>query len=388
MIYFLIIFICSISSIFSNIANNKIYKNILLFAIVFVLSTGYMCGTDWRNYELMYYDFNNWSDFLDYSLHIEPLYVLINIIGNKLNLDFWIFFIILKFSIGIVLIKSLESNSSCNNQVFFISLLVFISFFGFFMLIDNPMRNVIAVAISLQAIPSLFMGNFKRYVILVLIAVLFHFSALFMLILYPITRINISNKIWFLLYIIVNLIILYPDYLFRVFSYVFSFSSFISNKIDFYYYYLDTIAIGKVFSLGLLIHFVFFILILKSRNKIEKIPNGKYIFNLAILFPIVFRFGLTSLVFSRFQLYLAVFYSIAIGLIIYSFSNRFRIAYKVYVVLVCFCASYSALTADYRYIPYTNYFFEKMFGYDLSYEMRSNYNKNLSPYKDKNIFEK
>ena len=44
--------------------------------------------------------------------------------------------------------------------------------------------------------------------------------------------------------------------------------------------------------------------------------------------------------------------------------------------------SYSLLTSDYRYIPYSNYF-EYMFEEEHSYSYRSNYNFQNSPYKNK-----
>lgn len=52
------------------------------------------------------------------------------------------------------------------------------------------------------------------------------------------------------------------------------------------------------------------------------------------------------------------------------------------------CSCYQIVTSDYRYIPYTNYFVEKMFGKEYLYDERSNYNKIYSPYKDKIVFEK
>mgnify|MGYP007002739717 CR=1 FL=1 len=105
------------------------------------------------------------------------------------------------------------------------------------------------------------------------------------------------------------------------------------------------------------------------------IPNGKYIFNLAVLFPIVFRMGLTSLVFSRFQLYLSLFYVVAISCTVSLFDIKSRIFYKIYVITISVCSCYQIVTSDYRYIPYTNYFVEKMFGKEYLYDERSNYNK-------------
>ena len=343
-----------------------------------------MCGTDWRTYELMYKAFS-WENFSRNILFIEPLYVFINILFSELHVDFWIFFIILKLFIAIVLLKTLKDN--CPFEFFYLALLFFLAFLGFFILIDNPMRNAIAVAITSLAIPYLFRGKVWKYYMIVFIAVLFHYSAIFMLLLYPIARCRISTKIWIIIYIAVNIIFVKTDLLYQIAGFIFSPFPFISWKVESYLTQLDTVASGKIFSIGLLIHFMFFVLILFSRKRIESIRNGKYIFNLAILFPIVFRMGLTSIVFSRFQLYVIIFYSIAICCVVYSFTLRSRLAYKMGVIVICFYSCYNLFTADFRYIPYTNYFVEKMFNRDLSYDERSNYNKTHSPYKDKTLFE-
>lgn len=346
-----------------------------------------MCGTDWRTYELMYYDLGEMSikDIFQYK-YIEPFYSLINIISSKLNACFWTFFITLKICISIILFKTLKDN--CPVDVIYLALLFFLSFFGFFMLVDNPMRNVIAVAITSLAIPQLFKGKVVNYCLIVFIAVLFHYSAIFMLVLYPIIRRKNSNKCLIVAYIVVNVIFINPEILYQIVAYIASPFPILTWKIEAYLKQLDSVAGGKLFSLGLLTHFLFFILLLYSRRNIERIPNGSFIFNLAIIFPIVFRMGLTSLVFSRFQLYVALFYSIAVCLTIYRFSFSSRIVYKLCIVVICFYTTYNTVTSDYRYIPYTNYFYEQIFGRELTFEERSDYNKLNSPYKNKDIFKK
>lgn len=387
MVYFCLIFVCIISSFLKkNQVDNIAYRYILLGVIIFVISSGYMCGTDWRNYELMYEEFGKEASFEVTDWTLEPFYILLNKIFNRLNVGFWMFFIFIKLCVSIILFKSLRQ--ICPTDKFYLSLLSFLSFFGFFMLIDNPMRNVIAVAITLTAMPYLYKGKIINYLFIVFIAFLFHYSAIFMLLIYPIIRSSISNKKWFFVYIFVNVIFVKPDILFQIADFVLVPFPFLSWKVDSYMDQLDTVAKGKLFSLGLLVHLVFFILILNSRKVIEMIPNGKYIFNLAVLFPIVFRMGLTSLVFSRFQLYLSLFYVVAISCTVSLFNIKSRIFYKIYVITISVCSCYQIVTSDYRYIPYTNYFVEKMFGKEYLYDERSNYNKIYSPYKDKIVFEK
>lgn len=387
MIYFFLIFACIISSVSKQEqVNNKVYQYTLLFIIIFIISTGYMCGTDWRNYELIYKEIGLDNNIWENYLYLEPLYVLTNLIFSKLNIDFWIFFISIKIFIATILIKTLKQ--ICPKDLFYLSLLLFLSFFGFFMLVDNPMRNVIAVSITLIALPYLYKGKTLYYFLIVFIAILFHYSAIIMLLIFPIIKYRINNKIWLIVYILVNIIFIKPDLLFHIADVILQPFPFISWKVDSYLSQLDTVASGKVFSLGLIVHFIFFIMILKSRKTIEAIPNGKYIFNMSILFPILFRMGLTSLVFSRFQLYVSLFYVVSICCTCYTFTLKSRFLYKIYVITICTYSCYSIITADYRYIPYTNYFAEKIFGREMTYYERSNYNKIHSPYKNKTILNK
>ena len=63
-VYFCLIFVCIISSFLKkNQVDNIAYRYILLGVIIFVISSGYMCGTDWRNYELMYEEFGKEASF-------------------------------------------------------------------------------------------------------------------------------------------------------------------------------------------------------------------------------------------------------------------------------------------------------------------------------------
>lgn len=107
MVYFCLIFVCIISSFLKkNQVDNIAYRYILLGVIIFVISSGYMCGTDWRNYELMYEEFGKEASFEVTDWTLEPFYVLLNKIFNRLNVDFWMFFIFIKLRIKSEIWKS------------------------------------------------------------------------------------------------------------------------------------------------------------------------------------------------------------------------------------------------------------------------------------------
>lgn len=65
-----------------------------------------MCGSDWRTYEEIYnsYSVSDGTGFWWRFLYMEPLYLCLNIIGNELHLDFWLFYILIKILIFIKII--------------------------------------------------------------------------------------------------------------------------------------------------------------------------------------------------------------------------------------------------------------------------------------------
>lgn len=83
-----------------------------------------------------------------------------------------------------------------------LSLFLFIAF-GFFVFHMNGLRQGLALGVYMHAIPTILKGQFGRYVILVLIAAMFHKTAYFLLPLYPLFRLGFS--VWsFLLTVITS----------------------------------------------------------------------------------------------------------------------------------------------------------------------------------------
>lgn len=73
--------------------SNAYYCFCVLY-IVFFLCFGYMCGSDWRNYE-MYYEGIDSTNLILYLLRMEPGYVLLMYLSKILGIGFWEFAIFL-----------------------------------------------------------------------------------------------------------------------------------------------------------------------------------------------------------------------------------------------------------------------------------------------------
>lgn len=376
--YLFVLIICFCLFLFDN-SNLLLLKTklrvlhcVFFVALALFLCFGYTTGSDWRTYEKMY----EWSsvDLANMFLFVEPGYLIYTYIFSALNVDFFIFFIFTKLILFYIVIKT--SRYYYPSQTFFLSFLFFLSWYGFFLFIDNPMRNFIAVCIFFCSLKFLRGREFCKYLIMTLIAMSFHFSAFIMLLIYYLYHKSLTNKMLILVFIALNIIFVSPRLIFFVAEQFFSNIPIVGNKIAAYAMGDAIDSDGKIVSFGLLVHSLIFMLLLMGRYKIEQYRNGKQIFNLAIIFPIFFRLGLTVTVVGRFQLYLTIFYVAAIGMLYYAFDRKSRILYLIFLLVICFGSCFTYLRS-YKYVPYTNYLFmDKM-----SYDVRDTYNMEHTPYK-------
>lgn len=347
--------------------------DIYLFLLCLFLCFGYTTGTDWRSYEQMY----GWvaTEYKSMFLFQEPGYVLYTYLFSSLGIDFFHFLIFTKIITFYLVFRTIRYYTP--SKVIFLSLVFFISWYAFFLFIDNPLRNLIAVSIFLSSMKYLRERRIKPYLLMTLLAISFHFSAIVMLFLYYWSKKYYSNKSLIIIYVVCNAILMNASFIFGTVSFLFSSVPLVSEKIV-AYSTREGDGGGKLLSLGYLIHTLFFIFLLCGRERIEKEKNGQLIFMLAILLPFFFRLGLTITVMGRFQLYIAVFYTAAIGILFNAFEWRSKVLYSFLIVVVSVASCFSYMRKDSRYIPYTHYFF---MNHDMSYEERSEYNPRHSPYK-------
>lgn len=350
---------------------------IMLLAVFFCF--GYMTGSDWRQYEPHYEFISSPSSDLDFIL-FEPGYVAYSYIFGIIGIGFWPFFIFTKVLLFQLIVRSMKQMSFGTSQLF--SLFFFLFYFGLFLFIDNPMRNLIAVVISLFAYKPLIERNFKSYLLIILMAMSFHASAALLLIFYWFYPIKISNRNLIILYVVLTLIFTKVyQVLILYFGDLFAFMPFIGRKMN--YYFIEGEEFEKVpswFSLGTMFQLLIFSVILIMRKDIEKIKYGHLIFWGTISYLFLYRLGLLVDLLYRLQLYFSILYSVCIGSILWMIKKR-----SLKQVFFCFLASYlflvliQTVTSSEKYIPYSNYL-DYIFQRDLSFDKRSQYNINNSPY--------
>lgn len=374
MLYYLF-FLLSCVFLFLIKDKEKNFFPFFLSLLGFFICFGYTTGSDWPTYENLY-ELSTDEDKSYMFLFFEPGFVFYITLFKSFGVDFFPFLIFTKIVVYIIFIRSLRFY--CPNDTFYLSLLFFISWYGFFLFIDNPLRNFIAIGVFLCSLKYLRERKLIPYLTMTLLAVSFHVSAIIMLFFYYFGNKSYKSVNIVLFYIGVNIVLLSKSLIFSIVNFLFSSIPIIGAKIA---GYADNNinAEGKLLSMGLFIHILVFIVVISGRKKIEAKENGKMIFMFSVLSSILFRLGLTITVFGRFQLYIVIFYVASIGILYYAFESKSRVFYLWFVTTVSVVPCVSYLIKDSRYIPYTNYLFFK--DKSMSLEQRKDYNNKNSPFK-------
>ncbi len=195
----------SITFAFINDSHKKAhYKNSLLFTLLYLLIPFIIfayrasTGLDDPSYQRMFYSIIQGGGARYFSdTFVEPGYVLLlSIIGKFTNdyINVQIVTALIPFAIiGRALCK-MKKSVNCSAFIY-----VFYMFFYYHMLSVNLSRMFIAIAIVLLGITYLMEGDKKKYIIYVIAAAFFHYSALFMLLfsyLSEVVKKNVKKKSW------------------------------------------------------------------------------------------------------------------------------------------------------------------------------------------------
>ena len=304
-------------------------------------------------------------------------YGFLQAVCNTIGINFWHFHMTLKLFVFVAFCYTVRYLK--------IGIFPFLLFFlpeqGFFLFLDCPFRNFIAIGIFSLSIISAIRERLVSYTVLIIAASLFHSSAIFLYPFYWLVKVPVKNGIWIVLFIIANIFAYNSDFLIgSVILPLLNASAFLADK--FFKYLLTDRYLSDQMNIGTLYRIFFFILLIRYSKRIKaENKYGNVLYNIAMLYNVLYPFAISIKMFSRYSMYLTLFYVCAILLII----SVIRIKYCHYLVLGIVLVwsgakSYTLLTSDYRYIPYSNYF-QYSFEEEHSYSYRSNYNFQKSPYK-------
>lgn len=370
-IYFLLFIFCYF---FSFVKYSKLIGIFCFFIIALILCFGYMTGSDWRSYELIYYH------KLGYNK--EPLYLMLNNIFSYLGVNFWVYFIFLKI---ILLIIFFYSYKELDVPLIFCIMLFIISP-GLYLFIDNPMRSLIAYAIFTYSTKYIVSKNFIKYFLCIMIAAGFHLTVIVVAPIYFLYKINIKNWIIIMLFILINIIFISQNTIFNTIKFLIKPFPDISSRIMTYINLsLTNPNLGdfksNIITIGFFIRILGLIALLYYKNKIiAKFKYGKLVILFSFFYLLLSRITMSFALFSRITIFFEIFYICAIGYILKLLPNQIKLIVSLSIFIYSSLYAYRVITSDFRYVPYTNYLVSIIKNENLSYEERSKYNFIKSPY--------
>lgn len=216
--------------------------------------------------------------------------------------------------------------------------------------------------------------------ILFIIAVSFHITAIIMPFLYFALTRKTSNKT-FIIIMIVSFIFINNTLLKTLIS-LFSFNQFVQWKIEAYLLGEGSEGMGQVFSVKMLINLLFFAIILYLRTPLLKKGAKSEIIDGSLWYVIFYKIGLSLHIFYRFQLYLSVLYCIGIASVVLVITFRSKIYYSTMILGLCLASLVKLKEEGFKYFPYTNYFITSIKDPEIPFSVRSGYNLKNTPYKE------
>jgi len=334
-----------------------------------------MTGTDWYSYEQYY---NNNLLAIEVAKIREPGYFYLQTLIRNIGVDFWIFHIAIKLLVFYSLINFIH-HFKLN---VFLFLAIFIPGIGLNLFIDCPFRTLIAFGICLQAYNKLFENKTLSYFLYVIVAMSFHITAVIMVPIYFVYKKDIKIAFAIIATLLIYTFAFNVHFLVsNIYIPLTKISPMISDRLK--SYLINSQFISDKINAGSFIRlFILFILLLfkKKITSGEKIRS--YIFNLSILYLIFYPLGISLKVIQRFTLFLFPFYAISIVQLLKSIEIKSNLyILSLFFVLFSLQQTYNTVSADFRYVPYTNYmpyFIKNDFP---SIEYRHKYNLKNSPYK-------
>ncbi|WP_294764421.1 EpsG family protein [uncultured Fusobacterium sp.] len=371
MIYFSILVLIFFYSLKFEMIKTK--KKFYLFSlgIVFILAFNYQMGSDWINYQRMYdvdiisYDFND--IFFDNPFQKEKGYVLLNLLGRKLKLNYEIFMGLLLY-FCIILILKVGKRYSRNIYIF---LYIILSKYILIASLEPTIRQFLAVTIITLGYRYIEKRKIVNYLFIIILATQFHKSAIIGIIVYFLDKINITLKKC------IFLIAFFPIFLIGLPTIVEIIANFIPSIGEFSYYFtslryginISRSLLGNIYNFSLMILYLYFIFFSDAKKQ------KNYIKNMAIIYILIGYFQNQLPILYRVQEYFVVGFAISMSFIGSTTIFNYKIKYNkkgigvIFIVLVYLIMTSEIVNNIYgnelnkkRYGEYKNYFIELLLG--------------------------
>lgn len=257
------------------------YKIPLLIIFLLILITGlrYACGYDLDNYLIHFGEINSFSDVLNSTYEIG--YSFIVLLFKNIGLGFQTLLFVIACVAIFLKAKTMDKLSPIPILSFLIYFLVFFIYNDF-----TQVRHGLAIGLTFYAI--LFIDENKwKYFGLILLACLFHYSAICFIPVYFIRNINLSWKSFAIACIVSILLSLVNiPYLLNWLNNSLLHWNYLSNKLELY-----QDSVGNIFEIGFFFKIIFLMFFLlfayDNKKRVEKICVNIYAFG-------ILTFGLLS----------------------------------------------------------------------------------------------
>lgn len=264
-VYYILLFSLLLLSLLSANRYGKRYSSLLLFVgggtlLIVAAFRDVSVGTDTLGYYLSFNNIHNEDITRVYSGTQYGWYLYNIFMHDYFNYSVFQFVNYLIIIVGFCYFIHKESQNSILSLLLFFLLCNYTTSF-------NIMRQYIAIGIVSIAL-TLMETHPKRFIVLILVASLFHFSALLCLVLFPIKKmLSIKNKKWVLITLAISFILgfFFTDALKALVSLLEVFS-FLNEGVPQYTSAWGTGMARNIFS-NLAINFMFILTYLLSRNK-------------------------------------------------------------------------------------------------------------------------
>lgn len=371
LLYFIPIVCSFIISFDKRIANAYGIRYIYFICTCLFFTCGYMTGDDWVNYEFAYNTKNEFE---------ESGYNLIADLFKYIGFSYTFFRItckIILFCLTWNFIRKFNVN-------FYFLIMMFVSTYALYLYINDTARNLFAYVIFLYSTLYYFEKKYTKMFVLLLSGMLFHLSIILVIPLLFLNNIKVKSSILIMIFIFFNLLFISNIFIVSFLKNYSTYIPIVGDKISVYINLLDSLPNlnelqGRLFSIGLLIRYFCFWMLIKYRNDILKLKYGHIIFSYTFVYLILYRLGVSVVVIQRISYYFFIFYLISFAS--YVFFIKRIILYKVTMFFISLLVCFKTITESYRYIPYTNVITYILKGKLLPYAEREDYNILKTPYK-------
>lgn len=323
-----------------NVSSIKKIRIIVFLVLLLFIGLRGFVAWDWLNYykyftessNIFHLSFANIFLFIDESGIYEPFFVIYTALVRTFT-DNWTVFVFVSTLIDLSVLSYIFkrfSTNYCLSFLLFFALNIGLEF--------DLMRNIKALLMILLSLKYIQQRNLLKFSMMILVAFMFHRSALLFIPLYFIGNIELKKR--YLVYFLMIINILYfIDFSFfknMVEPFSDSFGEAVASKL-YWYSQNEIYSVERGFTLGYFFRNISFILIIVYSDRIYKnFKYGKIMINILILYMIV------SFVFNDFMVFVEraeILYAISFWFIwpyIIKSISSLRFKYLVFTMLILF----------------------------------------------------